>query len=208
MLQKVSSKRFTRNLLACYSRANPWHLERGLTWYSTANGIAKGMAAKYGCTLEQACGVLAALSPGRQWELNIVDAEEFIKAYTSGLRGKWLPRVGSYGSRNLLKSTAIMKGKPPLDVLGGYKVRAFYACLLDPYNKEDVCVDRHAKSAIYGRKLTDREGIVKKGEFHHIAQHYKRCAKRVGILPHQFQAIVWVVWRQLNGNLDQQDLFV
>lgn len=178
-----------------------------MLWYARANATAGDYADKYNCSVEQACGVIAALSPGRNWDLNLVDADVFIRAWAAGDRGRDLPNVGSYGRRNIQKSARIMQGKPPLDVLGGLKVRAFYSCMIDPSNAVDVCVDRHAKSAAYGKRLAERQTVVRKGEFPHLAEHYRKLANSVGVLPHQAQAVVWICWRSLRGNLDQQDLF-
>ena len=206
-MKRSDSRRFARNLSACWKRANPSHMNQGLTWYARANTTAGEFAIRFDCSVEQACGVIAALSPGRNWDLNLLDAGQFIEAWSKGERGRDLPRVGSYGRRNLAKAGKIMQGKLPLDVLRGLKVRAFYSCMIDPENSRDVCVDRHAKSAAYGRKLGDRESVVKKSEYSHLAEHYRKLAESVGILPHQAQAVIWCVWRGLKGNLDQQDLF-
>ncbi len=203
MRKQTYSKRFERNLAACWGRADEWHRDQGLLWYQRANATACDYANKFDATVEQACGVIAALSPGRNWDMNLLDAETFMVEWKHGARGRNLPRVGSYGQRNLTKAARIMAGKPPLDVLGGLKVRAFYACMINPANAEDVCIDRHAKSAAYGKRLGDRGSIVRKSEYGQLAEQYRRLAGKVGVLPHQAQAVCWVVWRSLKGNLDQ-----
>src|SRR5437763_1199674 len=83
-----------------------------------------GIAAKYQVTIAAAAGVISALSPGRDWSSNVQDAETFVSEFANGARGRWLPRVGSYGGKNLRKAEKILSGKDPLAILGGLKVRA------------------------------------------------------------------------------------
>lgn len=202
------SKRIERNLMAAYLRAAQWDRENGLSWYQDAHNIALGLSERYALTINQACGVIAALSPGLQWELNVSQATEFIDAWHNGARGKYLPRVGTYGTRNIRKCVAILSGKEPLDVLPatGPKVRNFYACILDPSTSDSVCIDRHAKCCAYGRANTENS-LVRPSEYDYIADHFRACARKLGLTPNQFQATVWVVWRRLQGNLNQTDLF-
>lgn len=204
--KRTISARLMRNLRACYLRASAEDMREGLTWYARANDAARAMSLKYGIPTESVCGVIAAFSPGRNWELNLVDAEVFLQEWANGARGSKLPRVGSYGQRNLTKASKIASGKLPLDVLGGLKVRAFYGCLANPLEETLVCVDRHAKSAAFGVKLADKKSVVTVAEYPWIAEHYRREALRAGVLPHQYQAVVWVVWRRLRGVLEQNDL--
>ena len=44
-------------------------------------------------------------------------------------------------------------------------MRSFYACLLDPMNKDWVCIDRHAKSAALGRPVRDHEASIRDKEY-------------------------------------------
>lgn len=74
--------------------------------------------------------------------------------------------------------------------------------LINPDDPDAVCLDRHAKSAAYGRKLLDRESVVSVSKYDWLAEHFRREARRAGVLPNQFQAICWVVWRRLRGVLD------
>jgi hypothetical protein len=171
----------------------------------SARETAGRLAGKFHVSLETSAGVIAALSPGRNWTENIYDAETFLAEYSKGARGRYLPAVGTYGGKNLRKAERIAAGADPLDVLGGPKVRAFYRCIVNPESREDVCIDRHSKCAAYGVK-TAENSLVKLSEYDHIADHYRRCARQVGVLPNQFQAVVWVTWRRLSGVLAQQDL--
>ncbi len=205
------SQRIERNILSVYIRANDYDRAEGLHWYQQAHDTAKVISDKLKVTLPQAIGVIAALSPGRQWGMNLLEAEDFIKAYMKGLRGRDLPIVGTYGYRNIRKAIRILEGKPPMDVLGGNKVRSFYQNILDPKGSLEVTIDRHAKGlAIRSNSIkgatNEEDANVTNAEYPYYAKHYIKLAERLGLIPNQLQAICWVTWRRLRGNLEQSDL--
>lgn len=194
-----------RRLLAAYNRANSYDISQGLTWYQTAHDTGVSMAQRYNLSVSQCLGVIAALSPGNEWSRNIQDAETLISYWHAGTRGRKLPVVGTYGRRNRNKAIAILEGDNPLDVLGGPKVRAFYANMLNPSDPVPVTIDRHAKCCAYGL-VSPENAIVKPSEYEYIARHFRKAARRVGLVPSTFQAVVWVTWRRLHGVLEQNDL--
>jgi hypothetical protein len=64
------------NLLALY-RAFPADVRaRATQWYDGANTIATDFSARFNTTLEQASGVLAVLSPQKDWFMNVAQAEQ------------------------------------------------------------------------------------------------------------------------------------
>lgn len=204
------SRRIERNILSVYVRANEFDREEGLHWYANAHNSARVFSSKYKVSLIQSVGVVSALSPGLNWGLNLLQAEEFIREWSKGKRGNDLPVVGVYGYRNLRKAIAILQGKPPLEVLGGNKVRSFYANILSPTGPE-VTIDRHAKGlAIRSNSVrgatSDTDGIVTNAEYPFYVKHYVKLAERLGLVPNQLQAICWVTWRRLKGNMEQNDL--
>src|SRR5690349_16387150 len=86
-----------RRLLATFYSATVEERVSGLGWYAHAAGIAFGLAGSYHVSVEQAAGVIAALSPGLEWNLNCQHAEELIRAYTLN---QDIPTVGVYGHAN------------------------------------------------------------------------------------------------------------
>jgi hypothetical protein len=190
----------THNLRVVYQTATDEERQLGQTWYQDAHSHAEAMAARHGVSTTTAIGVIAALSPGLDWDLNLSQAEEFIQAYQGGARGKWLPKVGVYGQRNRDKASKILGGSDPLDVLGGDKVRSFYQNLLDPQDHGPVTIDRHAYSALNRRKLTEKELVAIKARRYRTAERaYSIVAKQLGLVPSQFQAIIWLAWRRQFG---------
>lgn len=71
------------NLVALHNSVDPEIRERSKRWYEGANRIANGFANKYGVTSEQVAGVMASLSPQKDWFLNLAQAEQTIEVYTN-----------------------------------------------------------------------------------------------------------------------------
>lgn len=54
-------------------------------WYKGANKIANGLSNRYGVSLEQSSGVLAALSPQKDWYQNVSLADRVLEGYKKGI---------------------------------------------------------------------------------------------------------------------------
>lgn len=192
MKAKAISPAIGKRLLALWKGATNAQMEYGLRWYATARKEAWKLGEEYGYSLSQACGVIAALSPGSTWDRNLGDAERAMQARAAGER---IPgHVGTYGQLNRDKASAILAGEPAMDVLGGLKVTAFYRNLVG-LNDGSVTVDRHAKGAALGVRGEKETTVTGEREYKWLAEHYRRAAKVVGVSPESFQAVVWVVWR-------------
>lgn len=200
MKQITPNPSILRRLQAIYHSADPLTRQAGHNWYQDAHRIASELAAKHNApeshakhavTLVQVVGVIAAISPGCSWERNVEYADQILRAFTLG---RSVPKVGTYGQKNVDKCKRILAGETPLDVLGGRKVRAFYANILNPACEAEVTIDRHAIGA--ARNLRgDSAAIVTDWQVKYIACQYKTLATRLGVLPHQAQATVWLQWR-------------
>jgi len=67
-------------------------VETAKNWYRGANQLASGLSNRYGATIEQAAGVLAALSPQKDWYQNVSLADRVFDSYEAGVRsGTALP---------------------------------------------------------------------------------------------------------------------
>lgn len=181
------------NLLRCYHLATMEERDSGMTWYRDANCEADRLAVENGIDVQQSAGIIAAVSPGLRWERNVACAERIIKGEVlDGLGVRWYDGVW--------KAEKILRGKAPMHVLRGNKVRAFYACILDPSNRLHVCVDGHAYAIWVGRRVTlDDVPTLNDRLYTRIAADYANVAYQVGITPCQLQAITWVTWRRLHS---------
>lgn len=72
---------FKENLLALHD-AFPAELRaRATHWYDGANKIASDLANQWGLTLEQAGGIIAVLSPQKDWFMNVAQARQATEVY-------------------------------------------------------------------------------------------------------------------------------
>jgi hypothetical protein len=190
----------TRRILAVYRQAEtgPDGRPEGIDWYRHAHGEVVALADAHGLPVRQAAGIVAALSPQRNWPSNLALAKEACTLRTA--RGQ--------SCANLRKALAVLDGADPADVLAGgnrpwagAKVRAFFANLLDPEAAGPVTVDRHALSVVLGRKLASHElgWLDRKGRYEFCAEAFRRAAGRQGVLPCEVQAVVWTVWTRHLG---------
>lgn len=79
----ITPERLSSNLKAMFGGANADQLARGMSWYADAHNIATGNADKFGGSVEQQAGLLAALSPQVDWGVNVRGAEVINQALAS-----------------------------------------------------------------------------------------------------------------------------
>jgi hypothetical protein len=185
------------NVASVYDRAAADERAAGALWYPDAHAFAHGLTA-HGLTLDQACGVTAALSPRVSWAMNQ-------RLALSLARGEPVRGLGL----SLRKARAIMAGDPVEAVLApprgqprsGQKVRAFHACIRHPWTATDVAVDRHAFDIAMGVHGDDRTRDVldRAGVYARIAHSYSLVADTLGVLPSTIQATTWLAWRREKG---------
>ena len=206
------------SILGCYFTATASEKNEGSRWYDDAHCRAVAISNQYDCTLEVACGVIAALSPNNRWNRNLRDAEALIQAAGAGASDEDLSaiKVSTFG-RNKQKAIAIIRNTGHDvtigDILNGQKIRAFYACILDPARTDYVCVDGHAYSIWLGERVpTTQTPSISKRLYDQIARDYQAAAMSIkGVTGAcysgaQVQAITWVAWRNLHATLSQSEV--
>jgi len=181
-LNYPSRTAMVRNILREYRATD------GLTgrdWYRDAYVTAAHFADDYGVTREQAIGVIAALSPQTQWWQNVMLAKQVLSAGAM---------VQGHTRDTMRKVNAILAGIPPLDVLGGQKVRSFYVNILDlGFSADVVTIDRHAWRTVCGANPLGKRNAVPDAGYPLARDAFIRAAAIIGdITPAQLQAVVWV----------------
>lgn len=167
-------------------------------WYKEVHMECAILAGKHRLKLWQVAGVLTALSAQKKWELNIQQTREL-------LAGK--PITGLVSRHQLATCDRILSGEQPLDVFDKYshKYRNFYSCIVNPTCERSVCVDTHMinwylslhpHSKLHG---VNYNRIFESPHKYGIIQSFiRRKAKEAGLLPSQYQAIVWAEQREKN----------
>lgn len=186
------------NIVATFYSATDDDTAAGMGWYAMAHAQAARIS---GGNVETGAGVIAALSPQIGWNENVRIAG---KAFADD-------KASGQTTANCVKADRIMFGYgAPLDVLGGNKVRAFYAAIVDPNHPTAVVVDRHAFDIAVGR-VTDNatRGVLSRvGVYELFADAYRQAADILSaqfgttISPSAVQAVTWLAWRRMKGIVD------
>jgi hypothetical protein len=180
----TTRRRYTRNVINVYNQATEDQKRRGTEWYPTAHQLADFLSEG---DVRTGAGVIAALSANKAWDLN----QKLARRAFEG-------EVGGHTRDNLAKVAKIMAGVDPAEVLPmGMKTGNFYRNILDPADPEAVTIDRHAHDIAVGRPYGDADrGLGAKGRYAVLSLVYRNAAAKLGILPSELQATVWVVWTE------------
>lgn len=186
----MSTAPVTARILRVFRSADPDQLADGMSWYQSAHLEALELSDLHGIPVVSACGIIAALSPQMSWGGNIRWAAE-VAAGMSTRRGLGL---------SLERAIRIRDGEPPLEVLGGLKVRAFYADIISAGATDAVCVDRHAYDIVTGERgshksLTPKRYFAAAGAYVNAAARLRETGEHDEISAAQVQAVTWVTWR-------------
>jgi hypothetical protein len=190
-----------RNILKVYRRATPEDTANGLEWYDRAKRHAKAISTKYFIHTHTVIGVMAALSPNNRWERNVKDTERMCQAW---VKGEDLSdfKVSCY---NTMKQKAwsileddLTDDDDILTRLNGQKIRSFYSNIR---GLTEVTIDGHAYNIALGIRqgLTSDKTNMGKKLYREMQEAYVKAAKRVGVKPHELQAITWTTWKREHG---------
>ena len=185
-------------------------LAAGIEWYARAERLGHRLASQYGCTFEQAVGVIAALSPNNRWQRNCQDAEAMIQAWAVGADPASV-KVCTYNANRAKACATLAMAEPTQDaiaaILNGRKVSAFFLSITG--RPDAVCVDGHAYAIWLGQRVpTTKTPSLGVRLYAEIARAYCLVAKRSAALcgeqltPAQVQAVTWVTYRRLLGLVD------
>lgn len=163
-----------------YARATESERSAGLAWYWRATDTIDTLAREFGTDRETVAGVVAILSPSCPWSRNIRGAHLVLSAHLVGDDWTTCKSASVYGA-NVRKAFTYLSGDR--SVLRGPKVTAFAANLRG--DLDFVTIDIWATRAAIRADLPGRNRKA-------IDRAYRIAAKRAGISPAEFQAIIWV----------------
>lgn len=177
---ETTRRRYRDNIIAAYNAATEDQKLKGKQWYPVAHDLAEMIS---GGDVVKGAGVIAALSANKSWAENV---KLSTRAFASG-------KPSGHTKVMITKAVRIMNGEDPKKLLGDLKTGNFYRCIVDPSDPAPVCIDRHAHDVAVGRTFgNDDRGLSAKGRYDALADAYRAAADRIGILPQELQAIVWV----------------
>jgi hypothetical protein len=195
--------RGVENLYRVWVSCSPWEIASGHDYYPRQRDRLGAIAAREGVPLATVVGMFAALSPN-----NTEDGT--YRGVVAMLHSGYGAKVTTY-LPNRLKAEWIRCGKPPLDVLGGRKVRSFYRNTMDPEDPTVVTVDGHMYSCWKGRRvvLTDAAHKLDDRLYTRVESDVQLLASLTGQIPCRLQSTLWARWRRIHRILspDQLSLF-
>jgi len=186
--QQLTRVKVRNNILRIFEMATD---DDKYDWYSIANQHAAAAAKDYNIPLSCAAGVLAALSPRKNWKVNIQLMHEMLSTGNCG-------QIGMFKK----KASDIMKSEHSdiaiLEILKGRKIQAFYMNIMYPKKSNYVTIDRHALSVAMGEWIDEDfyRGMTSR-QYEFFVQCYIFAAMKAGVSPLLMQSATWVVWRKI-----------
>jgi hypothetical protein len=195
----LTEKKCINSILRFYELASLSELRDGLSWYNEANKYCRELAARFGISLQQAAGIIAAFSPQTGWVENKRFALSFLYNPTR--------RIKSLVQTNKAKRILNLSAEPDIyNALSianaGFKTKGFFLNMINPDIITDVTIDRHAIACciqnpdnVYA--LSVKSGKLTRAQYDFFQHCFIQAAKQLDILPHQLQAITWVTYRRI-----------
>lgn len=201
--KEITQTKVVNNLLRYYKLASPEEVEAGKKWYTEANKFCQQLSEQYGLELYKVAGIVASFSPQAEWGQNKSWAEEFIRNRGRGFvfnRDRTIKAKNIYKCGHPEQAYDLLSSKPN----GALKTRSFFKNIVLPGFCDTVCLDRHALAAAFQRPhktypLGDREAHLTPKQYHFLSKCYVYAAKRVGMIPCDFQALTWEKYRAMRG---------
>lgn len=183
----MSHDTYCLNIMRCYRRADPTARIANALWYADAQRVALELSPG---DVWRGAGVLSALSPMKEWKLNVRIARA---SFDTGIA------QGNVG-QHVVKAQRILDGEYAMDVLNGDKTRSFAEAIATAGNGKIATIDRHAHDIAMGRVFTDKERKIGKRIYRDMAAAYLECAEYTGESVNAIQAITWVQWKKEKGH--------
>lgn len=177
------------------------HWREGQRWYADAYAMAAHVGMAAGLTegpdaVRFGADIIAILSPGCGWEHNVevaVDVAVGVRQPDMVYRGygNMLARAIEY--RDSVVNGVLTVNHAREAYLRGQKVSAFARTIESPFTFHEAVIDRHMAEKVYGmRRAKSLENV---GVFDALGDGVARVARKVGMFPHEVQAIVWCAVR-------------
>lgn len=190
LMELLSVTKMTNRIIKMYNLGD----KADASWYTEAYKLSCELAQKYNTQTERVAGVIAALSPMKNWNMNIRLADDFFAGRKVGHTKAMVSKAEAIG-------TADIKDIPA--ILNGNKITNFYSNIINPSCNTRVTIDRHAiMIAMGGVNLSQQELSLLANtdkKYKAIADAYRRAAKKLGVRPLEVQAVTWVVWRKIKS---------
>lgn len=117
----------TANLLWLHDSMTPELRARSKLWYEGANKIAKQFARDYKVSTRQSAGMLAALSPQKDWFQNVSLAKRVAETMAQHQNTPWTPEMTATAERLASGQSRTLKAQPQVEKLNSHLTKLFDA---------------------------------------------------------------------------------
>lgn len=160
-------------------------LEEGKNWYKDANKYCQELSIEYNKTFRQVVGILAALSPMKEWGVNKRQTRQFLEFQTCGTFGRQINKSLEMYDCIVAELDAQKADKFIMMTLNGMKTKSFYHNIVYPSTSRMITVDTHMLKLSDWTYMDDKKYQV-------IEQAIQEKADSIDMLPLELQAILWL----------------
>jgi hypothetical protein len=173
---------------------NKGDFETNPNWYLEASIFAQELADTHQINYFKVCGIIAALSPLKNWDENKRIAINFIltgrASHTRLMTQKARTILTSLEDDNLDDTI--------LATLNGNKIKNFFINIAYPAHESAVTIDRHALSICLNRSIKKQDYVgITNLQYNFFAEAYIEASEILNVLPCMVQAVTWEKWREL-----------
>lgn len=189
--------RMVRNLDTALRQVPAHKVREAQDWYARAHEEATKVGRKAGAghnATKVGAGVIAALSPGVDWDQN-VEVAHHIAEYG------YVPKTYGGYKASADKARRVMAGEPNDEVLGHLKTGNFAHNIEDPSDSSFVTVDSHQHNAAVGWKhpwKSNVYGLQNRKRYDILARATQAVAQRHDLPATAAQAASWTGWKENN----------
>lgn len=176
------------NMRSVYNKCIENDLKYGKGWYIRANLFSLSLAEEYKISEMKVAGIIAALSPQKEWSHNKALSEEFIRtkgeiSRHTGVQSQKALNILNYGDSE----------EYVMNCLNGKKTINFFQNIYKPTCKKYLTVDRHH---IYLSLGWDAQTCTPK-QYEFLKENTIKFANELDVIPNELQSTLWVCWKRL-----------
>ena len=181
------------NMKEVFEQAPLSNFKDAKEWYPTAHKYAEGYAKEFGLPVAITSGLIACLSPQKNWFHNLQLTRDFLECggcdcRHTGVQVDKAQRIYNlaYKHRFSLKNIK--------EILGGLKTQNFFMNIYQPENKKFATIDAHMIQLMTGdlrlRTVTEKQYLYLQAVLNMYA--YKH-----NLIPSEMQSVLWITWKQI-----------
>ena len=175
-----------KNIIKVYNQATPEEKDYWGRWYHNAKTDVQELAVQFNLPFPVVAGIVAVLSPGNKWSMNLLAAEKLLQGQ---------PKINAY-PRQVQRAQRILE-TGDTGLVSGPKVTVFFNSLMNPKLVEkDMVLDGHAINIWRGEKVALKVlSNPNAKERAQMVQDYQMAANELGVPVQAVQAVTWYIWK-------------